>query len=298
MKRIRIILLYISLFSFAYSNPISWPYLPANDYFRGTAGERLFFSFAKYNKGSFWINNDFRYYRFNNYWEQTTGDKLECDTYSRLINIFSVGYVPIDKIQLSIRIPYVSLLSQNLSNAGLSDIFIGFSYQMFEFNEKDNISFSSGIKIPIGYYKYNKNKLPLGTGSYDIPFIINSNFQKRSFQLFLDAGYILIGKSEGIYPSYNVGKKFNNGDEIFFDIVLAKMTRIATLKVESNYYYVFSSYPDLGDWSDSQSKLSVSPGIIFSLPITNFYLELSYTIDLLGKYTFSGSSPVIRICYF
>ena len=297
MKQIRIILVLVLLVSVIYSNPISWPYLPVNDYFRGTAGERLFFSFAKYNKGSFWINNDFRYYKFDHYWE-VTGDKFECDPYSRLINIFSVGYLPFDKIQLSIRIPYVSLKNLNLSNAGLSDIFIGFSCQMFEFNEKNNISFSSGIKIPVGYYKYNKYKLPLGTGSYDIPFIVNSNFQKRSYQLFLDAGYILIGKSEGIYPSYNVGKKFNNGDEIFSDIVLAKMTRIATLKVEANYFYVFSSYPDLGDWTDSQSKFSVTPGVILPLPVTNFSLELSYTFDLFGKYTFSGSSPVIRISYF
>ncbi len=296
MKIILLVLLAFLFFTNVFSNPMTWPYMPASDYFRGTVGERLYFDFSKKDKGSFYINDDLRYYHFKYYWDQDE-NKCEYNSYSRLINIFSLGYTPFDKIQFSVRIPYVSLKNQSLSNSGLSDIFIGFSYQLMEISNRHLISFSSGIKLPVGYYKYEKDKLPLGTGSYDIPLIINTDFQFKNFQLFFDTGYIFTGKSEGLYPPYNVGEKFENGDEIFCDVALTKAFQLITMKLETNFYYVFNSTPESPEWADSQSKLSIVPGIIIPLFIKNLQLDLSYSFDIFGKHTFSGSSPVIRVHY-
>jgi len=166
-----------------------------------------------------------------------------------------------------------------------------------EISNRHLISFSSGIKLPVGYYKYEEDKLPLGTGSYDIPLIINTDFQFKNFQLFFDTGYIFTGKSEGLYPPYNVGEKFENGDEIFCDVALTKAFKLITMKLETNFYYVFNSTPESPEWADSQSKLSIVPGIIIPLFIKNLKLDLSYSFDIFGKHTFSGSSPVIRVHY-
>ncbi len=285
----------IVLPSGVFGNPISWPYLRANDYFRGTAGERLFFYYQELQKGSFYINNDFRLYNFNKYWDKS-GKKSNHSKYTRLINIISINYNSGNKTQFSIRVPYVRLdhrAYRTLSNSGLSDIFLGVSYEIVKFlNNK--IYLSSGVKIPAGYYKYNKEKLTMGTGSFDIPFIINSDFNIQNLLLFFDFGYIYIGNSKELYSSDSGGYVVNNGDEMFGDIAIIKELERVAFKFEMNYYYVFNS-SRVSWWDDSQSKFSITPGLIFSPKFKNIKLELGFSYDLIGKNNFSGYSPVIRI---
>jgi len=285
-------------------NSMGWPYLPAFDYFRGTAGERLFFYNQKSQKGTFYVNNDFRLYNSNKYWDES-GGKHNSDKYMRLINIISIKYSPISKTQFSIRVPYVYLgytynkYNNQLSNSGLSDIFLGVSYEIVKFlNNK--IYLSSGVKIPVGYYKFNFEKLSLGTGSFDIPFVINSDLNIKNSLIFFDVGYIFIGESEILYPSYDSVIKRNDGDEIFGDIAIIKKLNRVAVKFEMNYYYVFdSSGLEFGflnwSWNYSHYKFSINPGMILFPKFKNIKLELGFSYDLIGKNNLSGYSPVIRI---
>jgi len=298
MKKLNILILLLFIF-FPESiliNPISWPYLPASDYFRGTAGERLFFGFCSMKKGSLSIKNDFRNYHFNNYWSKS-GEKYEFDSYSRMINILSFYYMPFNKAQFSIRIPFVKVENFNLSNNGLSDILLGFSYNVMELmNNNLKISLSTGLKIPVGYYEYDKDKIPIGTGSYDVPLVINTDFLFYNIITNLDIGYIFIGNSEVLYPLYNEGKIKENGDEIFIDFaVIMELNKYVAVKIESNYYNVFNSTFENYKESDSQNKLSITPGIIFSTFSNKIKCEFGFSYDLVGKNTFFGYFPVLRI---
>ncbi len=294
MKKVIFFIMIIILPSCVLGNSVK-SYLPAIDYFRCTAGERLFFYYQELHKGTFYIDNDFRLYNFNKYWDKS-GKKSNHSKYTRLINIISIKYCPISKTQFSIRVPYVYLNSEwrKLSSYGLSDIFIGISYEVLQFlNNK--IYLSSGVKIPIGYYEYDLEKLPLGTGSYDIPFAINSDFNVRNFFLFFDIGYIFNGKSDVSSYPFTINLKRNNGDEIFSDIAIIKEYNGLGVKFEMNYYYVFYSSISGSRWDDSHSKFSINPGLIFSPKFKNIKLELGFSYDLIGKNNFSGYSPVIRI---
>ncbi len=319
MKKFIFFIMLILLPSGILGHSIGWPYLQAFDYFRSTAGERIFFYYQKYQKGSFYINNDFRLYNSNKYWDES-GGKHNFDKYTRLINIISIKYSPISKTQFSVRVPYVYLdysykyYNYQLSNSGLSDILLGVSYEIAQYlNNK--IYLSSGVKIPVGYYKcidYNERKLPLGTGSYDIPIIISSDFNVKNLFLFLDIGYIFIGSSEISYEIYykmllppyfsvSLEKSIrNNGDEIFGDIAIIKELKKFAFKFEINYYYVFDS-PSWEisfmskRWDKSHYKFSINPGLIFSPKFKNIKLELGFSYDLIGKNNYSGYSPVVRI---
>ena len=304
MKKFILFIILILLPSCVLGNSVGYPRLPAFDYFRGTAGERIFFYNQKYQKGSFYINNDFRFYNSNKYWDKS-GKKSNYDKYTRLINIISIKYSSVSKTQFSIRVPYVYLdykfrslfpsgFENNcLSNSGLSDIFLGVSYEIAQYLN-NRIYLSSGVKIPVGYYEYNEEKLPLGTGSFDIPFIINSDFNFHNLLLFLDIGYIYIGYSELLSPSKNV-RNIVNGDEIFGDIAIIKELNRVAVKFEMNYYYVFNSSISGTRRDYSHSKFSITPGLIFSPKFKNIKLELGFSYDLTGKNNFSGYSPVIRI---
>jgi hypothetical protein len=286
-------------------NSIGWPNLPAFDYFRGTAGERLFFYNQKSQKGSFYIDNDFRLFNSNKYWDISgKNSDFRLKKYKRLISIISIKYNPINKTQFSIRVPYVFLEYLDdfrLSNSGLSDIFLGVSYEIIQLlNNK--MYLSSGVKIPVGYYEYNMEKLPLGTGSYDIPIIISADINVQNLSLFFDIGYIFIGGSEISYevffPHNSVLQrhKINNGDEIFGDIAIIRELNRMAVKFEMNYYYVFDSSGSLNNsWNYSHYKFSINPGIIFSPRFKNIKIELGFSYDLIGKNNFSGYSPVIRI---
>ena len=307
MKKSIVFIMLIILPSGVLGNPITLPKLPAIDYFRSTAGERLFFCYQELHKGSFYIDNDFRLYNSNKYWNNS-GKKYDHSKHTRLINIISIKYSPISKTQFSIRVPYVYLNNQ-LQKYGLSDIFLGVSYEITQFlNNK--IYLSSGVKIPTGYYdEYDEEKLPLGTGSFDIPFILNSDLNIKNNLLFFDVGYIFIGDSKvshkkilpPYHPPYNIvleGAKRNNGDEIFCDIAIIKRLEEVAFKFEMNYYYVFdSSISGKPRSNDSHSKFSVTPGLIFSPKFKNIKLEFGFSYDLAGKNNFSGYSPVIRIHY-
>jgi len=293
MKKVIVFIILIILPLRVSGNSIS--IRPSIDYFRSTAGERIFFYYQKYQKGSFYIDNDFRFYSSKKYWDES-GKKVGDYKYTRFINIISIKYCPISKTQFSIRVPYVYLNSKwrSSSNCGLSDIFFGVSYEIAQYlNNK--IYLSSGVKIPVGYYdKYDNEKLPLGTGSFDIPFIINSDLNIKNNLIFFDVGYIFIGESEILY-SNNVLKR-NNGDEIFGDIAIMKEYNGLGVKFEMNYYYVFdSSISGKPRRNDSHSKFSITPGLIFSPKFKNIKLELGFSYDLAGKNSFSGYSPVIRI---
>lgn len=308
MKKVIFFIMLIILPSGVFGNKLNLPNLPAIDYFRGTAGESLFFNNQKLQKGTFYIDNDFRIYNSNKYWGKS-GKNFDSDKYTRFINIISIKYSPISKTQFSIRVPYVYINNESYSNYGLSDIFFGVSYEIAQFSNS-KIYLSSGVKIPVGYYEYIIRKLPLGTGGFDIPFIINSDFGVKNLLLFLDIGYIFIGGNEISYnvlippydnPTIGIEKaKINNGDEIFGDIAIIKELNWAAVKFEMNYYYIFdSSSLEPGflnrSWNHSHYKFSITPGLIFSPKFKNIKLELGFSYDLIGKNNLSGYSPVIRI---
>ena len=289
MKKFIFSIILILLPSYVLGNSISWANLPAIDKFRSTAGERLFFYYQKLQRGYFYIDNDFRFYNSNSWWDES-GKKFNFGKYTRFINVISIKYSPINKTQFSVRIPYVYLNNWlSSSNSGISDIFLGVSYEVLQFlNNK--IYLSSGVKIPTGYRKYDERKLLLGTGSFDIPFIVNSDFNIKNDLIFFDVGYIFIGDSKKLS-----GLKRNNGDEIFGDVAIMKELEWAAVKFEMNYFYVFDSSISGERRNDSHSKFSITPGLIFSPKFNNIKLELGFSYDLAGKNNFSGYSPVIRI---
>lgn len=301
MRKLIIIIitvLFFSILSIIHANPISWPYLLADDYFRGTAGERLFFGIHGLKKGSLFINNDFRYYNFTSYWDDNY-HKHEFDEYSRTINIFSLNYMLFERMQVSVRIPLVKVKNFNLSNSGLSDIFFGFSYRVTELiDDRLQISFSTGIKIPTGYYEYEEDKIPIGTGSFDVPIILNADLFFDDFIGSMDAGYIIIGNSKILHPQYDKNITIHNGDEFFIDLtVIRKLNDNIALKFESNYYDVFRSTYRGYDYDWGQSKLSIAPGIIFSTLTDKLKFDVGISYDITGKNTYSGFSPVLRIHY-
>lgn len=277
------------------SNEISWPYLVVSDYYRGTAGERLFFSNHEDLPGNIFIYNDLRNYNFKNYFSKN--DKKEKDErYSRFINIISMNYIPLNNMILSLRIPYVNAKNEynsryTFKNSGISDIFIGLSYKIVEYS-RNKIYFSTGLKSPTGKNFHNIDKIPISTGSYDIPLIINTNFSFKNTNSFLDFGYIFIGKSE-IYPFRN-NKKEENGDEIFFDFAFIKKLLNFSLIAEFNYFYIFkiSKYYD-----DSKYKLSIVPGMMFTPFINKMKIEIGYSYDIKGRNVYSGNSLIFRVFY-
>lgn len=277
------------------SNEISWPYLVVSDYYRGTAGERLFFSNHEDLPGNIFIYNDLRNYNFKNYFSKN--EKKEKDErYSRFINIISMNYIPLNNMILSLRIPYVNAKNEynsryTFKNSGISDIFIGLSYKIVEYS-RNKIYFSTGLKSPTGKNFHNIDKIPISTGSYDIPLIINTNFSFKNTNSFLDFGYIFIGKSE-IYPFRN-NKKEENGDEIFFDFAFIKKLLNFSLIAEFNYFYIFkiSKYYD-----DSKYKLSIVPGMMFTPFINKMKIEIGYSYDIKGRNVYSGNSLIFRVFY-
>lgn len=274
-----------------FGNVIQSPQLPAIDYFRGTAGEQLFFYYPDLKKGSLNINNDFRFCILNNYFNHL-GEKIEIGYIKRLINVFSLNYSPLNKTQFSVRIPYVNTENKWSSNSGLSDIFLGLTY---EIKQLPNIKvlLSSGVKFPVGYYEIDDIKAPLGTGSFDVPIIINSIIQIGDGFLFADAGYIFNGKSKIESRSGDVLLEHDIGNEIFSDIVFMKpFFKELVFKLEINSFYVFE---DMDRWERNYSKLSFSPGILFTNKSGIFIIDLGISYDLWGKNVYFGYSPILRV---
>ena len=286
MKRAFVCAICFLFYSGLYANIIFWPYLPAGDYFRGTTGERLFFNPIKQSKGDIVINNDFRYYRFKHY-RDITGGLKEYPTYSRFINIVSIGYMPSEKFMLSLRMPYVGITMpmRDKTEWGISDFLVSGVLQIFTSNCY-TLSISSGLKLPVGYYKFGKQKITLGTGSYDVPIILYSDVHFKDFCFFFDTGYIFTGKSDNIFPFFNNIEKIENGNEIFFDAVLTKEIKMFTAKFETNYYYVFDTTPDILATNEGQQKLTLAPGIVFPLFIKDLKIDASYLFDVTGENVF------------
>lgn len=218
------------------SNEISWPFLHASDYYRGTAGERLMFINHDKKVGTIYIYNDLRHYNFKNYFG-IHHDKREVDGYKRTINIFSLNYIPLRNLILSVRVPYVNANNKwnfqySYTNSGISDVFIGAAYRFWHRNGKE-VYFSTGLKLPTGRNYHNTRKIPISTGSYDVPFMINTNFSFHNMVNYLDFGLILNGDSDE-YP-FDSDRKENNGKELFFDYAIAKKISRFSLISEINY---------------------------------------------------------------
>ena len=281
-----------------FSNEISWPFLGATDYYRATAGERLFFCFPPEKEGTFFIHNDFRYYNFKHYWRGSKKSNLE--GYSRFINITSVNYVATNEMILFLRVPYLNVkkkldYSPDIKKAGFSDIFFGFSYKYAQFGN-NNIFLTTGIKLPTGENDFDAQTIPIGTGSLDVPMIVNYNFSYKKMNCFFDLGYIITGKSEIIYPSAYKGKRQDNGDEIFADFAIVHKEDVLSLIFEMNYFYIFDS-PDKLYFSDEKYKFSLSPGFILSTRKENFKFQFGYSFDITGRNIYGGHSPVFRVFY-
>lgn len=275
---------------------ISWPNLRTSDYYRGTAGERLFYFNHEDQKGSFFIFNDLRNYKFMNYFDEG-GDLKKEGLYSRFINIFSLNYMPSRKVILSLRVPCVNARSKYYSqytyhHSGIGDIFFGVSYRLVVFNE-NKIFISTGLKLPTSNKFHDKNSLPIGTGSFDVPLIINSNFSFKRIDNFFDMGYIITGRSDS-YP-FITNEKEENGNELFFDYAIVKRVYKISLKAEVNYFYIFktSNYYDL---NDSKFKLSFAPGIVTQIT-RKIMIELGYSSDISGRNIYSANSLIFRGYY-
>jgi len=205
---------------------------------------------------------------------------------------------------LSIRFPYVRVKkkfwNETVEESGLGDIFFGLSLKIIEFNN-NKIYFSSGLKLPTGNSSFNRRKMPIGTGSYDVPFIINSNFSYNHTNCFIDMGYIIIGKSKTYFANF-AGEFKKNGNDLFIDYAITQKLPFISLIAEMNYLYIFSNsvkfnYYGVPAYGYSKYKLSISSGIIFSPKIENIKIEIGYSYDLKGRSIYSGHSPIFRIFY-
>ncbi len=302
MKMIRLFLISI-LPGFVFANPMVGALMTVNDYFRGTAGERMIFYSDESAGQSIQISLDSRYYDFRYGWREG-GDTFNFKRYSRHIDIFSFGCQMSDRFQLEIRVPYVRLNykhpieKDDYSNAGLSDISINGTYRIFYIPEKYSSFFLTGLKIPTGYYKRDLKdlKLNLGTGSYDIPIALRNDFSNSGLDLFLDIGYIFIGKCDGV--SFWQNEKMDIGDEIFSDFVFSgNVYKSIFVKFEMNWFKVFNPDDNVPNTIvyPEQSKLSVTPSIIWKSRNDKIFIEIGCLFDVWGRNTFGGISPVIKI---
>ena len=310
MNRAIIIFAILSLQVESHANEISWPFLHASDYYRGTAGERIMFTPLGNKVGKLYIFNDYRFYNFKSYFD-IHNDEQEVYGYLRSLNLFSINYSPIQNLCLSVRIPLVYAKSNwnrrsSYTNAGLSDIFLGVSYRLLRINN-NNIYLSTGLKFPTGMNYKNTRKVPISTGSYDIPLIINSDIVFDYMINHLDVGIIFNGDSRD-YP-YDYTGAGKNGKEIFIDWAISKKVSKFNLISEFNYFYIFDlseSHAEIrydgGNYSlvevlnDRKYKLSIVPGILAELN-SNMMIEIGYSIDLLGRDVYSGNSIVFRLYY-
>jgi len=302
-KRICVFLIYITPY-FLFGNSIIGNLLPINDYYRGTVGERMFFNRDESIDHIFQINLDSRYYNFHHGWIYN-GKTFDFEQYSRQINILSLSCQTNKNIRLEIRIPYVRLYfehpiedDKDYSHSGLSDILINATYRTLYIPNKYSSYFLAGIKIPTGYYKQDLDdlKLNLGTGSCDIPIVFRNNLSVFNVDLFLDIGYVFIGKSDGIF--FMQDGKVDIGDEIFSDFVIsAKVHKSIFMKFEMNWFKVFN--PNFEAWevlvSPEQSKTSLIPSIIWKPKNNRIIIEIGCLFDVWGKNTFYGISPVVKV---
>jgi hypothetical protein len=267
--------------------------LPLNDYLRGTAGERLFFDTAESEQTGFRVAGDFRSYDINGCWDRT-GDEAICDSYTRSVGIVSVGYAPTDNLELSMRVPYVKIETDQRTYSGVSDIRVGVSYLLKRFRN-GGVHISGGLKMPTGYHGNDPDKRPLGTGSYDVPLALNSGFEFRDFVLFADLGYILMGTTDLKSPTHDYDGERNIGDEVFADVAVMRRIGGAALKLEVNYFDVYDSKVGDVELEDGQEKLSVMPSVLFHPISEGFGVEFGLCLDARGRSTARGASPVLRI---
>ncbi|MBN1996257.1 hypothetical protein JW935_01810 [candidate division KSB1 bacterium] len=187
---------FLLLFSLKlFANMIDPPSLGLADYYRGTAGERLFFEDSNKNAGCFFIHNDTRYYHLKYSWNIFSKKTRHYDDHSRFISLTSINYSPVNRFFLSIRIPYVKIRYTEFpkSHSGLSDIFFGLSYKIV-MAENHSLFISTGVKAPTGDNTTGETIQPLGTSGYDIPILLNTNFKTKKTNYYFDAGCIIIFK--------------------------------------------------------------------------------------------------------
>lgn len=190
--------------SVLFGSSIAWPGLTASDYYRGTAGERLFFHSDENSTDNLYLCNDLRYCRIENYFKKN-GKKREVRPFNRYVNILSFNLLPLKNIVLSCRIPYVYVEEKfsykvKIRDSGISDVFLGLSYRLFNQGDK-KVFLSTGMRFPSGLHETNAYDLPLGTGNIDIPLIINTNSTIKDINAFFDIGFIFLGNRE-LPPSF------------------------------------------------------------------------------------------------
>lgn len=284
------------------SNEISWPYLKASDYYRGTAGERLFFLNHAEPDVHFYFFNDSRNYQFDDYFDPLGEKQSNYYSYTRWINIFSLN-LRIKKLILSCRVPYVRASNQwnfqyIYKNAGISDVFLGAAFRIFAV-KRGGIFVATGLKFPTSANFQDWRKIPIGTGSYDVPVMINSDFSFRNTHHFLDAGFIFTGTSK---PSqYYNSEREENGDEIFVDYRLTKRISRFSLLAEVNYFYIFKTFsyyllvPLPEPMVDNSTyKLSLVPGVALHIA-RKLVVEAGYSVDLNGQNVYAGNAWVLRV---
>jgi hypothetical protein len=297
MKRVLISLLAILFPVCAFGNIMPPVSLPAGDYFRGTTGERLFFNYREVRSGVLSISSDLRYCDFGGYWNYF-GEKREYDTdnYKRVINITSLGYAVTDRVLVGLRLPYVTRETTWGSNSGFSDIFLSVSYLVSRSSDSQ-IFLSSGLKLPTGDHEDGDGKLPLGTGSRDVPVILSLDFELQHFSLFSDMGYIFTGESDAEEAWSGQERRRDNGNEVFADLAVMKRFSPAAAKLEIDYYHVATSWDDVLGREEGQYKLSIVPGIVLPQILENLTIEVGFSHDVAGENTFRDTSPVVRVHY-
>ena len=272
-----------------WADPIAWPYLPAIDYLRGTTGERLFFSHFSPEKGQRFFNNDLRYYHFNRYLDPN-GNEHHFNSHSRFINIFSINWVLSTRTEISTRIPMIRIKNNEeeeyrSSNAGLGDLLFQFKYRVLQSaHHQFALSVATGFKLPANsFLTANEEALPLGTETFDIPLILNTDFYFKTIRCFFDVAYIT--------PVYDLSDLVMwTGDEVFAELVLLKaLNQSLAAKIEINYVYVYNYY--------EMYKTTLTPGIIFTSRSKALKIELGWARDIAGQYVFYGMSPVVRFHY-
>lgn len=293
--------------NFRFSSYTAPRFLPGNDYFRATANEKLFLFHQNSENIPFNISNELRYYVFNYYGYRLGASLKPWVDFIRVTNMISINYHFLNNTFLSIKVPYVKLEGW-ASNSGLGDIFIGIHYAINQF-PVNRVVISSGVKLPVGYYKYSLDTWPLSTGSYDLPILITNSFKIIGFDIITDIGYIFNGKSDMLIPpqlnkiNQDLERLYgtnyfeqNNGDEIVADLAIIKQFERLVVMLEMNYSYIFHTYLINADviWGHNHSKLNITPIILFNkLEKIKFEIGLSY--DLYGRNIFCGYSTNLKI---
>lgn len=285
-----------------YANVVPPKVVIVKDYIRGTWGEPIFIDGMEIiEKSNLRIDMDVRYYEFSRYWDKAgNGRKLEKIDYSRFTGFFGVDFGAGENVEIGARIPFLWIEGMRdlgsriieAENMGIGDLHLRLRVDPFGGKSKlGRIFWGAGVKLPTGEADTTKD-LPTGTGSVDFSLLGYGSCDLKFLQLYFDLGYVITGKTKDPFRGEE-----NLGDVFFYDLILARsITPSISGIVELNGYAVNPSENEEGSKTDDgQSKFTVAPLVLFSIPGVNLKVEAGFSYDLFGRNSLCGMTPLLRM---